>query len=151
MAALWRSNGGGRETGSKIRGLSSPAANAPDAVHPHVLFFGRFGGDAVEGVVALHHPPVSVRLARFYHLVFVVRNEELKAVLRVWIRQRIKKCVVFFKVSPGLAGQFTLSPAGGAALTGFLSSTSLTLRFSNGMIPLGSLSWTNTERRAQRR
>lgn len=72
-------------------GLSSPAANVPDAVHPLVLFFGCLGGDAVEGVVALHHPPVSLRLARFYHLVFVVGNEELKAVLRVWIRQRIKK------------------------------------------------------------
>lgn len=45
-----------------------------------------------------------------------------------------------------LAWQFTLSPADGALLTGFLSSTSLTLRFSNGMIPLGSLSWTQNNR-----
>lgn len=96
MAALWGSNGGGgvrrgASFGLVGNGLSSPAANVPDAVHPLVLFFGCLGGDAVEGVVALHHPPVSLRLARFYHLVFVVGNEELKAVLRVWIRQRIKK------------------------------------------------------------
>ena len=36
-------------------------------------------------------------------------------------------------------------PAEGAELTGFLSSTSLMLRFSSGMIPLGSLSWTKTK------
>lgn len=35
------------------------------------------------------------------------------------------------------------TPVEGAVLTGFLSSTSLMLRFSSGMIPLGSLSWTN--------
>lgn len=45
--------------------------------------------------------------------------------------------------------QFPPSPAGGAVLTGFLSSTSLTLRFSNGMIPRGSLSWTSTKTTAQ--
>lgn len=68
------------------------ATNSLDAVHPFLLFFGGLGRDAVEGVVALHDPSISFRLARFYHLVFVVGNEKLKAVLQVWIRQRVKKC-----------------------------------------------------------
>lgn len=59
-----------------------------DAVHPFLLFFSGGGRDAVEGVVALHYPSISFCLACFYHLVLVVRDEKLKAVLWVWIRQR---------------------------------------------------------------
>lgn len=86
-------------------------------------------------MVALHYPSISFRLACFYHLVLVVGDEKLKAVLQVWIRQGLKKCQMVRLSTP--------SPAGGAVLTGFLSSTSLMLRFSSGMIPLGSLSWIN--------
>lgn len=53
-----------------------------DAVHPFVLLLSRGGRDAVEGVVALHHATVGLRLAGFDHLVFVVGDEKLKAVLR---------------------------------------------------------------------
>lgn len=62
-----------------------------DAVHPFLLLFGGGGRDAVEGVVALHDPSVSLRLACFYHLVLVVRDEKLKAVLQVWMRQEVKR------------------------------------------------------------
>ncbi|TNN64858.1 hypothetical protein EYF80_024949 [Liparis tanakae] len=40
------------------------------------------GGDPVEGVVALDNASVRLSLAGFYHLVLVVRNEKLKAVLQ---------------------------------------------------------------------
>lgn len=57
--------------------------NLLDAVHPFLLLFSGGGRDAVEGVVALHYPSISFCLAGFYHLVLVVRDEKLKAVLRV--------------------------------------------------------------------
>lgn len=53
-----------------------------DAVHPFLFFLSSRGRDTVEGVVALHDASVSLSLARFYHLVLVVRNEKLKAVLQ---------------------------------------------------------------------
>lgn len=115
--------------------VTNRVPNLLDAVHPLLLLFSGRGRDAVEGVVALHYPSISFRLACFYHLVLVVGDEKLKAVLQVWIRQGLKKC--------HKARSSTPSPAGGAVLTGFLSSTSLMLRFSSGMIPLGSLSWIN--------
>lgn len=115
--------------------VTNRVPNLLDAVHPFLLLFSGGGRDAVEGVVALHYPSISFCLACFNHLVLVVRDEKLKAVLQVWIRHRLKKC--------HMAGSSTPSPAGGAVLTGFLSSTSLMLRFSSGMIPLGSLSWIN--------
>lgn len=124
----------GRRLGNNLA-VANRVANLLDAVHPLLLLLSGGGRDAVEGVVALHYPPISFRLACFYHLVLVVGDEKLKAVLRVWIRRRLKKCHTARSSSP--------SPAGGAVLTGFLSSTSLMLRFSSGMIPLGSLSWTN--------
>lgn len=66
-----------------------------DAVHPFLLLFGGGGRDAVEGVVALHYPSISLRLACFYHLVLVVGDEKLKAVLQVGIRQEVKKSAVW--------------------------------------------------------
>lgn len=53
-----------------------------DAVHPFVLLLGGGSRDAVEGVVAFHHAAVGLRLAGFDHLVLVVWDEELKAVLQ---------------------------------------------------------------------
>lgn len=52
-----------------------------DTVHPFILFLSCGGGDTVKGVVALHNTTVCLCLARFYHLVLVVRNVKLKAVL----------------------------------------------------------------------
>lgn len=73
--------------------VTNRVANLLDAVHPLVLLFSGGGRDAVEGVVALHYPSISFRLACFYHLVLVVGDEKLKAVLQVWIRQRLKTIV----------------------------------------------------------
>lgn len=52
-----------------------------DALDPLLLLLGRGGRDAVHGVVALHHTPVCLCLAGLDHLVLVVRDVELKAVL----------------------------------------------------------------------
>lgn len=62
--------------------MSSLEGNSLDAADPLVLLLGRGGGDPVEGVVPLHHAPVRLRLAGLDHLVFVVRDEELKTVLK---------------------------------------------------------------------
>lgn len=72
-------------------GVTKRVTNLLDAVHPLLLLFSGGGRDAVEGVVALHYPSISFRLACFYHLVLVVGDEKLKAVLQVWIRQGLKK------------------------------------------------------------
>lgn len=61
--------------------LSLKSTPSPDAAHPFVLLLRGGGRDPVHGVVALHHAPVGLRLARLDHLVFVVRDEELEAVL----------------------------------------------------------------------
>lgn len=52
-----------------------------DAVDPFVLLLCGRGGDSVESVVSLDDAAVRLRLAGLDHLVFVVRDEELKAVL----------------------------------------------------------------------
>lgn len=54
-----------------------------DAFNPLFLLFRRRGGDAVHGVVPLHHPPVSLRLTGLDHLVFVVGDVKLEAVLGI--------------------------------------------------------------------
>lgn len=101
-------------------------------------------------MVALHHPAVGLRLAGFDDLPFVAGVIKLKAVL-VAEEEGLSP-----RAGGGSYTHFTLPPGrpGGAGdevarerqLTGFRgSSTSLMLRFSSGMIPLGSLSY---ERRA---
>lgn len=102
-----------------------------DAVDPFVLLFGRGGRDAIHHVVSFHHSPIGLRLAGFYQLSTVVGNVQLETVLerkRSALITIYSKCLTYF-------GSEKLN------LTGFLgSSTSRILRFSNGMIPRGSLS-----------
>lgn len=83
MAALVE---GGR--GSVSSSVCSSALDPPDAAHPLVLLLARGGRDSVEGVVSLHDAAVCLRLAGLYHLVFVVRDEELKTVLLQKTRTR---------------------------------------------------------------
>lgn len=52
-----------------------------DAVDPLVLLLCGRGGDPVESVVSLHHAAVCLRLAGFDHLISVVGDEQLEAVL----------------------------------------------------------------------
>lgn len=66
------------ETSGACRLCQPPS---PDAAHPFILLLRGGGGDPVDCVVALHHSAVGLRLAGLDHLVFVVRDEELKAVL----------------------------------------------------------------------
>lgn len=54
---------------------------SPDAAHPFVLFLRGGGRDPVDCVVTLHHSAVGLRLAGLDHLIFVVWDEELEAVL----------------------------------------------------------------------
>ena len=54
-----------------------------DALDPVLLLLRRRGRDAVHRVVPLHHSPVSLRLTGLNHLVFVVGDVKLKAVLRI--------------------------------------------------------------------
>lgn len=65
-----------------IQKINGKAAHSLDAVHPFVLLLGGRGRDTVEGVVALHHASVRLRLTGLDHLVLVVGDEELKAVLQ---------------------------------------------------------------------
>ena len=53
-----------------------------DAVHPVIRLRQGGGRDAVDAVVALDDPSIGLGLAGFDHLVLVVWDEELKAVLR---------------------------------------------------------------------
>lgn len=53
-----------------------------DALDPLFLLLGRRGRDPVHGVVPLHHAPVGLRLTGLNHLVFIVRDVELEAVLK---------------------------------------------------------------------
>lgn len=53
-----------------------------DAVHPFIFLLSSRGRDTIEGVVALHHTAVGLCLAGFYHLVLVVGDEKLEAVLQ---------------------------------------------------------------------
>lgn len=52
-----------------------------DAVDPFILLLCGRGGDPIKSVVALDDAAVCLRLAGLDHLIFVVRDEELKAVL----------------------------------------------------------------------
>lgn len=52
-----------------------------DAFDPVVLLLGGRSGDPVDRVVSLHDPAVRLRLAGLDHLVLVVGDEELEAVL----------------------------------------------------------------------
>lgn len=52
-----------------------------DAFDPFVLLLSCWSRDSVERVVSLHHSAVRLRLTRFDHLIFIVGDEELKAVL----------------------------------------------------------------------
>lgn len=102
-----------------------------DAVDPLVLLFGRGGRDAIHHVVSLHHSPIGLRLAGFYQLSAVVGNVQLETVLG---RKRSALITVHSKCLTTFGSEKW-------NLTGFLgSSTSRMLRFSNGMIPRGSLS-----------
>lgn len=53
-----------------------------DALDPFFLLLCGRSGDSVKGVVALDDAAVGLRLTGFDHLIFVVGDEELKAVLR---------------------------------------------------------------------
>lgn len=53
-----------------------------NAVHPFVFLLGSGSRDAVEGVVPFDDPSVRLCLTCLDHLVLIVRDEELKAVLR---------------------------------------------------------------------
>lgn len=60
-----------------------------DAVDPLLLLLRGWGGDSVKSVVALDDAAVCLRLTGLDHLIFVVRDEELKAVLgesNSWVR-----------------------------------------------------------------
>lgn len=52
-----------------------------DTVDPFVLLLSGGCWDAVEGVIAFHHTSVGLRLAGLYHLVFIIWDEKLKAIL----------------------------------------------------------------------
>lgn len=98
---------------------------------PFVLLFGRGGRDAIHHVVSFHHSPIGLRLAGFYQLPAVVGDVQLETVLE---RKRSALTAVHSKRWTDFASEKR-------NLTGFLgSSTSRILRFSNGMIPRGSLS-----------
>lgn len=102
-----------------------------DAVDPLVLLFGRGGRDAIHHVVPFHHSPIRLRLAGFYQLSTVVGDVQLEAVL-----ERKRSALI-----TGCSKCWTYFGSEKWNLTGFLgSSTSRMLRFSNGMIPRGSLS-----------
>lgn len=62
--------------------LCSDERHSLDAVHPLVLLLDGGSRDAVERVIPLHHASVSLRLTRLDHLVLIIRDEELEAVLR---------------------------------------------------------------------
>lgn len=53
-----------------------------DAVHPFIFLLSSGSRDTVEGVVTLHHTAVGLCLTGFYHLVLVVGDEKLEAVLQ---------------------------------------------------------------------
>lgn len=53
-----------------------------DAFDPFFLLLCSRSGDSVKGVVSLDDAAVGLRLTGFDHLIFVVGDEELKAVLR---------------------------------------------------------------------
>lgn len=55
--------------------------HSPDAVDPFVLLLGGRCRDPVKRVAPLHDASVCLRLTGLDHLVFVVGDEELKAVL----------------------------------------------------------------------
>lgn len=80
MAALVEEGGGSVSCSSPLSPCSSGLYSL-DAVDPLVLLLSRRGGDSVEGVVSLDDAAVCLRLAGLYHLIFVVRDEELKTVL----------------------------------------------------------------------
>lgn len=56
--------------------------NSLDAFDPFVLLLHSWGGDSVESVVSLDDAAVCLRLAGLDHLIFVVGDEQLEAVLR---------------------------------------------------------------------
>lgn len=108
-----------------------------DVVDPFVFLLRCGGRDAVHVVVPLHHSAVCLRLTGLDQLTTVVGDVQLKAVLGGKSRSQEKWCSdhVLCWHSKCIDNR----------LTGFLgSSTSRILRFSRGMIPLGSLSWTHT-------
>lgn len=126
--------------------LGAGAPRAPDGLHPLLLLLGAGRRDPVHHVVALHHSAVGFRFAGFDDLPFVARVIELKAVLAETGRGAVTARVPTGPVgeAPSRSGRRGVAREG--QLTGFRgSSTSLMLRFSSGMMPLGSLSY---ERRA---
>lgn len=66
---------------SSLHGSSEFRSCSLDAVNPFVLLLCGRGGDSVESVVSLDDAAVCLCLAGLDHLIFVVRDEELKAVL----------------------------------------------------------------------
>lgn len=66
-----------------------------DAADPFIFFFNSWGWDSVECVVSLHHATICLSLAGLYHLILIVRDEQLKAVLWRWLLKKLRKYTVY--------------------------------------------------------
>lgn len=84
MAALQVGDEGGLDRNHRRRRTDGEREfkwGSLDAVDPFVLLLCGRGGDSVKSVVSLDDAAVCLRLAGLDHLIFVVRDEELEAVL----------------------------------------------------------------------
>lgn len=85
MAALQAEDGGRLDTrphaAPLLGGREGKKRGSLDAVHPLILLLCGRGRDSVKSVVSLDDASVRLRLAGFDHLILVVGDEELKAVL----------------------------------------------------------------------